>query len=541
MRRANPFFTPSLPAVARYVFTNLSVRATHSGVRFIDLVQTSAAVAATSGRNKKVELIAHRLRELAPDERAIAARYLSGQVPQKTGIGYATVGELRDVPPAADPTLTIADVDRGFTEIAAMAGTGAGRGRKERFGGLLARATQLEQGFLGALSVGELRQGALDALVVDAIGKAAELAVATLRTAYMLAGDLGEVAAAALEGGAAEIGRFGLTLFRPVMPMLAQTADDAASALAALGGEAALELKLDGFRVQIHKDGDEVRVYSRNLNDVTRVVPEVVDAVRTLPARRLIFDGEAIAFSPEGRPRPFQDTMRRFGRRDDPALRAAIPLSLSVFDALLIDDQLMLGVPARTRFAAIAELAPAVSVPRVVATDPVAATAFYNDAIARGHEGVMAKALDAPYDAGNRGAAWLKIKKVRRLDLVVLAAEWGSGRRKGWLSNLHLGARDASAGFVMLGKTFKGMTDRMLAWQTAELLAREVDRDGHIVFVRPELVVEVAFNDVLRSPHYPGGLALRHARIVRYRDDKTAAESDTIDAVRAIAITDGVL
>jgi DNA ligase-1 len=512
-----------------------------STVLFEKLVETSAAVAATSARKKKIELIAQRLRELAADERAIAARYLSGQVPQKMGIGYATIHELRDAAPAAAASLTIADVDRAFDGLAALSGSGAGKARKDGYGALLVRATAAEQRWLGALVTGELRQGALDALVVDALAKATELEPRRLRTAYMLAGDIGAVAHAALGDGAAGLAQFGLTLFRPILPMLAQTAETAAEALASLGGEAALELKLDGFRVQIHKDDDVVRVYSRNLNEVTRVVPEVVDAVRGLAARRLILDGEAIAFAADGRPRPFQDTMRRFGRRDDPALRAEIPLSLSAFDVLQIDDQPMLAEPARTRFAAIAELAPAVSVPRVVATQPAAAMAFYNDAIARGHEGVMAKALDAPYDAGNRGAAWLKVKKVRRLDLVVLAAEWGSGRRKGWLSNLHLGARDPSAGFVMLGKTFKGMTDAMLTWQTAELLAREVDRDGHIVFVRPELVVEVAFNDVLRSPHYPGGLALRHARIVRYRDDKTAAESDTIDAVRAIAITDGVL
>ncbi|MGE5183734.1 MAG: ATP-dependent DNA ligase, partial [Acidobacteriota bacterium] len=403
-----------------------------------------------------------------------------------------------------------------------------------------ADATAPEQKFLGELAVGEVRQGALDGIVVEAIAKAAELSADAVRRAYMLAGDLGQVAAAALAGGAAEIGRFGLTLFRPILPMLAQTADDAASALASFAGPAALEHKLDGFRVQLHKDEGVVRAYSRALNDVTAYVPELVERVAALPARRLVLDGEAICFA-GGRPLPFQDTMRRFGKKGI-ELRGEMPLTLAAFDALLVDDQPLLAEPTRTRIAALEEVAKPFAVPRLVTADPAAAVAFYEDALAHGHEGVMAKALDAPYDAGIRGAQWLKIKKVHRLDLVVLAAEWGSGRRKGWLSNLHLGARDpASGGFVMLGKTFKGMTDAILEWQTAELLAREVDRDGHIVYVRPELVAEIAFNDVQRSPRYPGGLALRLARLVRYRDDKLAAQADTIDSVRAIAVADGVL
>jgi DNA ligase-1 len=319
-------------------------------------------------------------------------------------------------------------------------------------------------------------------------------------------------------------------VFRPVLPMLAQTAETAAEALASFAGPAALELKLDGFRVQIHKDGDVIRVFSRALNEVTAQVPEVVAATRALPARRIILDGEASTFGAGGRPLPFQDTMRRHG-----------PLTLTLFDALLVDDQTLLATPAGERFTALGELAPALAVPRLVTSDAAEANAYFETAVARGHEGVMAKALDAPYCAGSRGAAWLKIKKVHRLDLVVLAVEWGSGRRRGWLSNIHLGARDPAGGWVMLGKTFKGMTDEMLAWQTAQFLAREVDRDGHIVYVRPEIVAEIAFNDVQRSTRYPGGFALRLARVVRYRDDKTAAEVDTIDAVRAIAIRDGVV
>lgn len=502
---------------------------------FVEVARTSAAIAQTSARKKKVALLAELLARVPAGERAIAARYLSGDVGRKLGIGYATVHELRHaVPPAASPTLTLTEVDARFAAIAALAGGGSQQARKDAYGALLAAATELEQGFLGAIVVGELRQGALDALVVDAIAQATGIPAKRVRTAYMLAADLGAVAETALSDG--DVEEFGLTLFRPVLPMLAQTAEDTAEALASFGGEPmSLEHKLDGFRVQLHKDGDTVRAFSRALNDVTASVPEVVAAVRGLPSRRLIVDGEAIAYGPNGRPLPFQDTMKRKSE-------AGGALSLSLFDVLLVDDQTLLGAPARDRFAALGTLAPAHVVPRIITADAGEAAAFYADAIARGHEGVMAKALDAPYDAGNRGAAWLKIKKVRRLDLVVLAAEWGSGRRKGWLSNIWLGARDPAGGEpVMLGKTFKGMTDAMLAWQTAQFLAREIDREGHVVHVRPELVVETAFNDVQRSSQYPGGLALRHARVVRYRDDKTAAEADTIDAVRAIAIADGVL
>ncbi len=509
---------------------------------FSEVARTSAEVAQIAGKNKKVERIAALLRGVLPDERAIAARHLSGECGHKLGIGYATVHELRTaIPPAAAPALTLTEVERRFTAIALLRGTGAGRGRKDGFGALLASATELEQAFLGALVLGELRQGALDALVVDAIAFATELPANMVRSAYMLTGDIGGIAEAALADGAAGLARFGLTVFRPVLPMLAQTAEDAAEALVTIGGPAALELKLYGFRVQIHKDEDTVRVFSRALNEVTASVPEVVAFARALPARRLILDGEAIALGPGGRPLPFQDTMRRFGKSKD--LIASLPLSLSLFDALLIDDQTLLATRAQERFTALDALAPAHAVPRLITGDSAEATAFYDRAIASGHEGVMAKALDASYDAGNRGASWLKIKHVHRLDLVVLAAEWGSGRRRGLLSNLHLGARarDPAGGFVMLGKTFKGMTDEVLAWQTTMLQSIEVDRDGHIVFVRPEKVVEIAFNDVQRSSQYPGGVALRFARLVRYRDDKTAADADTIETVRAIAIASGAI
>ena len=511
-------------------------------VLYARIAETSAAVAQTSAKKKKVELIAALLRELPAEERAITARHLSGEVGHKIGVGYATVGELRGaVPRATEPTLTATEVDRRFADLVGLAGKGSSTARKQGFAALLGRATELEAGFLAALVLGELRQGALDALVVDAIAAAMQLAPSAVRSAYMLAGDIGVVAEAALAEGAAGLARFGLTLFRPVLPMLAQTAETAGEALAAFAGPASLELKLDGFRVQIHKEEDTVRVYSRALNEVTAQVPEVVVYARQLPARRLILDGEAIAYAADGRPLPFQDTMKRLGRKGvrDPASE---PLSLAVFDALLVDDQTLLAAPARERFGVIEQVAPAHAVPRLITGDAAEATAFFDRAIASGHEGVMAKALEAPYDAGNRGAAWLKIKHVHRLDLVVLAAEWGSGRRRGSLSNLHLGARDpASGGFVMLGKTFKGMTDEILAWQTTALAAIETGREDHVVWVRPEKVVEIAFNDVQRSSHYPGGLALRFARLIRYRDDKTAADADTIDTVRAIAIQAGVL
>lgn len=509
-------------------------------VLLVEVARASAEVAQTSSKKAKAQRIAALLKAAAPDERAIAARYLSGECGHKLGVGYATVHELRGaVAPAAEPSVTLGEVERRFEAIALLRGAGSATAKKREMGSLYAASTELEQGFLGALILGELRQGALDALVVDGLALATDVATTAVRQAYMLAGDIGMVAEAALADGAAGLARFGLTLFRPVLPMLAQTAEDPREAIALLGGPASLELKLDGFRVQIHKDGDDVRAYSRALNDVTAQVPEVVRFTRALPVSRAILDGEAIALGPGGRPLPFQDTMKRFGK--SAALVDQVPLSLSLFDALLIDDQTLLATRAQERWAALDGLAPQHAVPRVITGDAEEATAFFDRVIASGHEGVMAKALDAPYDAGNRGAAWLKIKHVHRLDLVVLAAEWGSGRRRGFLSNLHLGARDPAGGFVMVSKTFKGMTDETLAWQTTALQAIAEDRDGHVVHVRPQKVVEIAFNDVLRSTQYPGGVALRFARLVRYRDDKTADQADTIDAVRAIAIKAGVL
>jgi DNA ligase-1 len=351
----------------------------------------------------------------------------------------------------------------------------------------------------------------------------------------MLAGDLGRAAAVLLTEGEAGLARYRVELFRPVQPMLADSAPDVAAAMAELG-HAALEYKLDGARVQVHKSGDEVAVYSRSSNVVTAAVPEVVEAVCRLPSRELILDGEVIALSVDGRPHPFQVTMRRFGRRlEVERLRDELPVTPFFFDVLLENGEELLDRPYSERIERLGAALPAsLLVPRTVTDDLAAALRFEADALGRGHEGVMAKSLDAPYAAGRRGSAWLKVKTARTLDLVVLAAEWGSGRRQGWLSNLHLGARDPAGGFVMLGKTFKGMTDEILAWQTRELLAREVRREGHIVHVRPEMVVEVAFNEVQDSSHYPGGLTLRFARIKGYRPDKRADEADTIEAVRAL-------
>ncbi|HET9597782.1 MAG TPA: ATP-dependent DNA ligase, partial [Anaeromyxobacteraceae bacterium] len=377
----------------------------------------------------------------------------------------------------------------------------------------------------------------LEGVLADAVARASGAAADEVRRAAMVAGDLAAVAAAALAEGPAGLSRFRMRLLSPVQPMLAQTAESVAGALDALGGEAAIDAKLDGARVQVHRDGDEVRVFTRSLRDVTAALPEVVHAVRTLPVRSAVLDGEALAFGEDGRPLPFQVSMRRLGRKlDDASLREALPLSALHFDLLHLDGRDLLALPARERFEAMTAMLPdALRVPRLVTADPAAAARFADEVLARGHEGVLAKALSSPYAAGQRGAAWLKVKPAHTLDLVVLAAEWGHGRRRGFLSNLHLGARDpATGGFAMLGKTFKGMTDAMLRWQTARLQAIALGEEGHVVHVRPELVVEIAFDGIQSSSRYPSGLALRFARVKRWRDDKRAGDADTIDAVRAL-------
>jgi len=505
-------------------------------VRLSSLVKTSADVAATSKRLAKIDLLASLLKQAAPDEIEITIAYLSGSVRQsKTGIGWATLQASRPEP-AATPSLEIADVDATLATIATTSGKGSAAAKSELLRNLFGTATAEEQDFLFRLLTGELRQGALEGIMVEAVAKAAALPANDVRRAAMLAGDLASVARAALTEGAAGLAAFAVQVFRPIQPMLAQTATDVQDALTRIGATA-FEYKLDGARIQVHKKGREVKVYSRLLNEVTKAVPEVVEVAQALPFDEVILDGEAIALAPDGRPLPFQATMRRFGRKlDVDSLRGELPLSPFFFDILYADGETLLGEPYRKRADMLAANVPESQRPRHLRTaDGGQAQSFFEAALAGGHEGLMAKGLDSPYEAGARGAAWMKIKQANTLDLVVLAAEWGHGRRQGWLSNLHLGARDPAGGFVMLGKTFKGMTDELLEWQTKRLQEIEVGREGHVVYVRPELVVEIAFNGLQESPIYPGGLALRFARVVRYRDDKKVADADTIETVKKIA------
>jgi DNA ligase-1 len=508
-----------------------------------DLVQTSAAVGTTPARLAKVRALATQLRALDANEIAIAAQYLSGSAPQgRFGIGYSMLSAAARGQPASTPALTILEADRRLGELAVMRGSGASALRADALRALFALATDAEREFLVRLLAGELRQGALEGVMVDAIAAAAEIPAAPVRRAMMYAKSVGAVAHAALVDGEAGLAGFELEILSPVAPMLAQTAADPADALRLLGGEAAFEWKMDGARIQAHKSGGDVRLYTRSLNDVSAAVPEIVETVRALPAADFILDGEAIAFDANGRPHPFQITMRRFGRRlDVEKLRAELPMRAFFFDCLRLDGRSVVDLPLRERHAAFAEAVPAeLRIPRIVTASAEEAQAFHDAALAAGHEGVMAKSLDAPYEAGNRGAGWLKIKRAHTLDLVVIAAEWGHGRRTGKLSNLHLGALEPATGeYVMLGKTFKGLTDAMLEWQTTELLAREIRSDGYTVYVRPELVAEIAFSDLQASPRYPGGLALRLARVKRYRDDKRVDEADTMDAVRRIHESQG--
>jgi DNA ligase-1 len=503
------------------------------------LAAVSDEIAATRSRTRKVELLADCLRALEPNERETGVAWLSGVLPSgRLGLGPATVHALQGIPPAATSTLTIGAARERLERVKSFTGKGATRGRQAVLAELFGAATGREQSFLARLLVGELRQGALEGVMADAIAAAAALPAADVRRAIMLAGAIAPVAVAALAEGASPLERFHLSLYEPVSPMLASPTQDVASALEALG-TAVLELKLDGARAQVHKGPDGVRIYSRTGRDVTASLPEIAARVDALPARALILDAEVIALEPGGRPRPFQDTMRRFGRKLEVAsTQQELPLSLFSFDCLHADGEDLIDRPARERFARLDALVPAeLVVPRLVTSELDAAKRFLRDALDRGHEGLMAKDPESVYEAGSRGASWLKIKVAHTLDLVVLAAEWGNGRRRGWLSNLHLGARDPeTGGFVMLGKTFKGLTDEMLEWQTARLKALAVgSSSGYVVEVRPELVVEIAFNELQASRRYPGGLALRFARVIRYRDDKTAADADTIETVRAIA------
>jgi ATP-dependent DNA ligase I len=503
---------------------------------FARVVETSRRVADTPRRREKTDLLAQLLSELHPDEIEIAVAFLSGQIRQgRIGVGYATMREAAGSP-AENPTLELAQVDRTFQAISAVAGGGSQQQRFELLRQLFAQATEAEQHFLIALLAGELRQGALEAVMVDALAKASGVAAVRVRRAVMLAGDLAPVARAVLEKGDAGLAAYDVQLFRPIQPMLAGSAGDVSEALADLG-EAALEFKMDGARVQVHKSDDDVVVYSRSLKDVTAAVPEVVEIVRALPARSLILDGEVLSLQKDGRPQPFQVTARRFSRKlDVDRMRTELPMTPFWFDLLYLNGGPLLDEPQARRFDTLAGLTSEFLMPHTVASDARQAAEFLEEALNRGHEGIMAKATNAKYAAGARGQSWLKVKRARTLDLVILAAEWGHGRRKGWLSNLHLGARDTEkGGFAMLGKTFKGLTDEMLEWQTQELLKLEIGRDAYTVHVEPKLVAEIAFNEIQVSPRYASGLALRFARVKRYRTDKTAEESDTFQSVQRLA------
>jgi len=505
-------------------------------VLIADVAAASTEVGATSSRLAKIARIASLLAAAAPGEIAIVVSWLSGELPQRQiGVGWAALRSLP--PPAVEPSLRVEGVDGAFTAIGAVAGKGSQARRTALLAELFGAATAEEQTFLRRLLGGELRQGALLGVMADSVAKAAGVPAPDVRRAAMLAGDLPAVAAAVLARGVEALGEYRLHVGQPVGPMLAQTATDVSDALARLGGRGVFEAKLDGARVQIHRDGDAVSIYTRSLDDVTARLPEVVEATLALPVHTFIADGEAIALRPDGRPHRFQVTASRFGRSADiAAARTAQPLSVFFFDVLHRDGVDLLDEPGETRAAALAEVVPdAHRVDRLVTDDPVAAQEFLDRTLAAGHEGVMAKSLTAPYEAGRRGAGWLKVKPVHTLDLVVLGVEWGSGRRQGKLSNIHLGARDPATGeFVMLGKTFKGMTDEMLAWQTERFLElADGPTDGWVVKLRPEQVVEIAFDGVQGSTRYPGGMALRFARVLRYRDDKPAIEADTIEMVQA--------
>ena len=531
-----------------------------------DVVEVSAGVTATSARNAKIAQIAALLARAEPGQVAVAVAVLSGELLQgQIGVGYATIGDLFRAADAAGADdggdagpLTLTEVNEAFAAIGAVTGPGSVALRRQQLAALFARATDREREFLVRLLAGDLRQGALEGVMTEAVAKAAGVPAEEVRRAHQLGGSLPEVAEAAL-GGAGHDGTpsaeralaalrgFTLRVGRPARPMLAASAPDVAAALAKIS-PAAAEWKIDGIRIQVHRAGDEVAVFTRTLDDITARVPEIVDAALSLPVTAAVLDGEAVALAPDGRPRPFQVTAARIASQADVGrMRGQTPLTPFLFDLLHLNGSDLIDEPDGERHRLLSEIAPATLLtPRIVTADLAEAEAFFADAVAQGHEGVVLKSLDAPYRAGRRGGEWIKVKPRHTLDLVILAAEWGHGRRRGVLSNLHLGARDPeTGGLVMLGKTFKGLTDEMLAWQTARLLdladppvqiASDADRQQAygVVRVRPELVVEVAFDGVQASRRYPGGLALRFARVLRFRPDKKAADADTIDAVRAL-------
>ncbi|WP_409484740.1 ATP-dependent DNA ligase [Arsenicicoccus dermatophilus] len=502
---------------------------------YADLVATSAAVAATRSRTTKTTLLAELLRRAAADEVGVVAAHLAGVLPQgRVGVGYRTVSA--PPPPAPTPTLTVTGVDRAVTALAGVAGSGSASARAQALAVLLGAATSAEQDFLRALLVGELRHGAQEGSLVAAVAAAYDVPESAVRRAAMMAGHLGPVAEAAATGGLAALRAIGLEVGRPVRPMLAGAAPDVTTAYADGDRERLVQGKLDGIRIQVHRDGETVRVFTRSLDDITDRVPEVVEVARALDVRQVVLDGEAIALRADGRPQPFQVTGARTASSADPQrLREQTPLTTFLFDVLHLDGADLVDRPQAERDAVLARVAPDHLVPSLTTADPDRAAGFFADLVAAGLEGVVVKDPHAPYAAGRRGTGWTKVKPRHTFDLVVLAVEWGSGRRAGLLSTIHLGARlPDGGGFAMLGKTFKGMTDEMLQWQTRRFLELETHREGAVVHVRPEQVVEVAVDGVQTSRRYPAGMALRFARVLRYRDDKTPAGADTVDAVRAL-------
>jgi DNA ligase-1 len=504
-------------------------------MQLAEIVDTSQAIRSTRSRLAKIDSLAGLLEETPPDLIPLVVSYLSGELPQgKIGVGHALVYDV-DEPATPAPSITIEEVDATFAGLAGFSGPGSVAKRRRALAGLMASATSAEQSFLRGLILGELRQGASAGIMEEAIARASGAPSGLVRRAAMVTGDLAAVGRRALAEGADGLAEFGLALFVPLQPMLAQSAGDVAEALERTG-PAAVEYKIDGARIQVHRLGEETRIYSRNLRETTHQLPDIVELVADFDLDSIILDGEAVALGRSGRPEPFQVSMSRFGSElGVEELRSETPLVAYFFDCLHLDGRDLIDEPAAVRAASLAEAVHGELIaPRFETDDASDAQQFFDDAVAAGFEGVMVKALAAPYEAGRRGAAWIKVKPVHTLDLVVLGVEWGSGRRRGWLSNLHLGARDPqSGGFVMLGKTFKGLTDSVLQWQTERFLELETHREGHVVYVRPEQVVEIAFDGVQRSSRYPGGMALRFARVKGYREDKTAAEADTIDTVRS--------
>jgi DNA ligase-1 len=493
-----------------------------------DVVTASTLVGETTSRSRKVAILAELLRNLEPEEVPICVGFLSGVPRQgRVGIGYSTAYGI-DSPPAEAPSLTVIDVDRTIGDIERATGPGSASARGVLLAGLLSRATAPEATFLRRLFTGELRQGALAGVMADAVAKAAGVRGEIARRALMLSGDLTRMAEIAMTEGEEGLRRVGFEIFRPIIPMLASTGASVAEAMSGFA-RSSVEWKLDGIRIQIHRRDGEVRIYTRNLNEITATLPGIVEVARSLPVRQAVLDGEAL-WMRDGSPAAFQDTVSQIDSDGSPE-----GIVTFLFDLLHLDGEDLLDAPLLQRAARLASIAPGLVIPSALTADPDEGERVLEASLSAGHEGVVVKDAASPYAAGRRGGAWRKVKPVRTYDLVVLGAEWGHGRRQGWLSNLHLGARDPDSGeFVMVGKTFKGMTDELLRWQTEALLALETSRRGIAVMVRPELVVEIALDGVQSSTRYPGGLALRFARVKRYRPDKDAGEADTIEDLRAL-------